>query len=393
MRRTLAALALALAASAVCLGQTNAEAAQTTEAVRKELNLGARAYRTGRFAEAEGHFRRALELDPEGKNTRLYLARAIHQQYLPGVPYADNVAVGERAVAAYREALNKDPRNDDAYKAILMLYGQMKNEQKVQEFLLWRANDFSASNGSRAEAFVTLAGGQWQCAHDLTERKENKTTEQQQPDKAVVKYRMPADQSDFLKARQCMADGLRFAEQALTLDPNSRSGWSSKVNLLREAAKLAEMEGDAAQKAEYERLSGQAAETQNGLGAVTPPLAVEAEKGEVIRLESDVVVTKETSAATPKKTVVKGGVLNGKAVSKPQPSYSEEARRARAQGTVTVRVLIDEEGRVIEAQAISGHELLRAASEAAARKARFSPTLLSGRPVKVEGLIVYNFLL
>ncbi|HEX6185667.1 MAG TPA: tetratricopeptide repeat protein, partial [Pyrinomonadaceae bacterium] len=79
MRKTLAALALALAASAVCSGQTNAQAAS------QELNLGARLYRQGKYAEAEQRFRRALELDPEGKNTRLFIARAIHQQYKPGV--------------------------------------------------------------------------------------------------------------------------------------------------------------------------------------------------------------------------------------------------------------------------------------------------------------------
>jgi TonB family protein len=393
MRKTLAALALVLAASAVCLGQTNAEAAQK-EAAQKEVNLGGRAYRAGRFAEAEQRFRRALELDPEGKNLRVFIARSVHQQFKPGVMTPENVAAGERAIAAYQEVLARDPANEDAYKATVFIYGHLKRDDKVVEMLTQRGNDFSVANEKRAEAFVTLASRHWQCAYDVTEQKENKTTEQkenktteqQQPDKTVVKYKMPADQSDFLKARQCASDGLQFIEQALTLDPNSRGGWSFKANLLREAAKLAEMEGDAAQKAEYERLHGEAAERQQRLAAATPPPAVEAG-------DASAPASPAQGAAAPKKTVVKGGVLNGKAVSKPQPSYSEEARRARAQGTVTVRVLIDEEGRVIEAQAISGHELLRAASEAAARKARFSPTLLSGQPVKVEGLIVYNFLL
>ena len=73
MRRVLAAITLALAAAAFVSAQTNADEA------RKEMNLGARAYRSGNFAEAEQRFRRALELDPEGKNTRLYLARAVQQ--------------------------------------------------------------------------------------------------------------------------------------------------------------------------------------------------------------------------------------------------------------------------------------------------------------------------
>jgi periplasmic protein TonB len=93
------------------------------------------------------------------------------------------------------------------------------------------------------------------------------------------------------------------------------------------------------------------------------------------------------------KTIVSGGVLNGKAISKPQPAYPAIAKAARAQGTVSVQILVDESGRVISASATSGHPLLRAAAESAARQARFSPTLLSGQPVKVSGVITYNFVL
>jgi protein TonB len=95
----------------------------------------------------------------------------------------------------------------------------------------------------------------------------------------------------------------------------------------------------------------------------------------------------------PKKTVVSGGVLNGKAISKPQPAYPPIAKAARAQGTVTVQILVDESGRVVSASAVSGHPLLQQAAVAAARQARFSPTLLSGQPVKVSGVITYNFVL
>lgn len=89
---------------------------------------------------------------------------------------------------------------------------------------------------------------------------------------------------------------------------------------------------------------------------------------------------------------IEGGVLNGKAVSLPVPAYPDIARNARAQGSVEVRIMIDEGGNVIEAQAVSGHPLLRAAAVSAAREARFSPTRLSGEPVKVSGVLTYNFL-
>jgi TonB family protein len=91
--------------------------------------------------------------------------------------------------------------------------------------------------------------------------------------------------------------------------------------------------------------------------------------------------------------VISAGVLNGKAISKPQPPYPAIAKAARAQGTVTVQVTVDETGGVTSAKAVSGHPLLQQAAIAAAKQAKFSPTLLSGKPVKVSGVLTYNFVL
>jgi TonB family protein len=90
---------------------------------------------------------------------------------------------------------------------------------------------------------------------------------------------------------------------------------------------------------------------------------------------------------------ISGGVLNGKAKSLPKPVYPPAARAVKASGAVTVQVLIDETGAVISATAINGHPLLREAATSAARGAVFSPTLLQGQPVKVSGVITYNFVL
>jgi TonB family protein len=90
---------------------------------------------------------------------------------------------------------------------------------------------------------------------------------------------------------------------------------------------------------------------------------------------------------------ISGGVLNGKAVSLPAPEYPAAAKAVKASGTVSVQVLIDEEGNVIAATAVSGHPLLRASAVDAARAAKFAPTRLSGEAVKVSGVITYNFVL
>jgi periplasmic protein TonB len=91
------------------------------------------------------------------------------------------------------------------------------------------------------------------------------------------------------------------------------------------------------------------------------------------------------------KTIVSGGVLNGKAISKPQPSYPPIAKAAKASGTVTVRVLVSEEGNVISARAVSGHPLLRRAALDAAYQAKFPPAIVSGQKVQVSGVLTYDF--
>lgn len=88
---------------------------------------------------------------------------------------------------------------------------------------------------------------------------------------------------------------------------------------------------------------------------------------------------------------ISGGVLNGKAVRLVQPPYPAIARSAHASGQVVVQVLIDENGNVVAAHATSGHPLLQAAAVNAARSSKFTPTKLSGQPVKVNGVIIYNF--
>jgi TonB family protein len=103
------------------------------------------------------------------------------------------------------------------------------------------------------------------------------------------------------------------------------------------------------------------------------------------------VLLSSASAQRPTPKIISGGILNGKAVSLPKPPYPDAARAVKASGAVGVKVLIDETGSVISAEAVSGHPLLRAASVQAALAAKFSPTQLSGQPVKVSGVITYNF--
>ena len=258
-RTSIVALLVALAAA------TSGCALVNRVRAKNSLNEGARDYREGKFAEAEEKFRLAYELDPTQKNAPLFIARAVQQQYKPGVNTPENIAVGERAVAAYQEILKINPGNEDAYKAIVFLYGQMKNDAKVNELLIQRASSGPTPN-ARAEALTILASKQWNCSYEITEQKENKTTENR-PDKILIHYKKPANEADFQKAQQCTTEGLRLAEEATSLSPDNPNAWSYKANLLREKSKLAEMAGDAKAKEELEKQYADALETQKRLAA------------------------------------------------------------------------------------------------------------------------------
>jgi TonB family protein len=125
----------------------------------------------------------------------------------------------------------------------------------------------------------------------------------------------------------------------------------------------------------------------SGVGAIAGPVGT-------VGPDSSVTPSPAERPQTPlPPNTIPGEVLNDKATSKPQPVYPPIARAARASGEVTVEVTVDEEGYVISAEAVDGHPLLLQAAVGAARQARFAPTLLEGKPVKVMGVITYYFVL
>lgn len=94
---------------------------------------------------------------------------------------------------------------------------------------------------------------------------------------------------------------------------------------------------------------------------------------------------------TPSNRPVNSGVLNGRALSLPTPTYPPIARQVKAAGQVTVQVAVDELGNVVSAKAISGHPLLRQSAETAARQSKISPVRIDNQNVRSSGVLVYNF--
>ena len=220
---------------------------------KNQLNEAARAYHEGHFEEAEQYSRRALELDPDSKSAPLFIARTIHAQFRPGVQAPENIAKANEAIAAYQQILQRDPKSEEAYKAIAYLYGAIKDDEKLRAWLQARANDANAEPEKRAEAYTILASKDWDCSFKITELPTNKSTTVSTANRATVAYKKPANQKDFDTAQACVKRGLEEVENAIKLDPNSESAWSYKTNLLIEASKLAEMDGKTDQKAQLDK--------------------------------------------------------------------------------------------------------------------------------------------
>ena len=113
--------------------------------------------------------------------------------------------------------------------------------------------------------------------------------------------------------------------------------------------------------------------------------------GSVVVPDTDPPPPLEIKPEIPKVIRMSTGVLRGNAISLPQPNYPSIAKQIKLQGSVNVQILIDEMGNVVSAEAISGHPILIPEAKKAALRARFTPTKLSGQPVKVSGVIIYKF--
>jgi tetratricopeptide (TPR) repeat protein len=220
---------------------------------KNALNEAARAYREGHFEEAEGYSRRAQELDPDNKTAPQFIARTIHAQYRPGVQTPENIAKAKQAIDEYQKILEKNPKDEEAYKAIAYLYGATKEDDKLKQWISARATNDNVEPEKRAEAYVVLASKDWDCSYKITELPSNKVTTIDANNKATVSYKKPTEQKEFDSAQVCTKRGLEEVENAVKFDPNSESAWSYKANLLLEAKKLAEMDGKVDMKAEYQK--------------------------------------------------------------------------------------------------------------------------------------------
>ena len=242
----------------------------TLETLNAELKTAASFYRQGNFTEAEQHARNALQLNPQNRTARMYVARVVHAQFRPGDTTEENLAKARQAIEEYKNILKLSPKDEEAYKAIAYLLGALKESEQLTAWIMQRATDESFEPEKRSEAFIVLASRHWDCSYKITEQSENKVIRIDGNRKSMVTYIMPKNLSDFQTAMTCVTEGLAEIDHAISLTPASESAWSYKYNLLIERSKLFEMENKMADKAQVDKLANDALKQVQRLQKTTP---------------------------------------------------------------------------------------------------------------------------
>jgi tetratricopeptide (TPR) repeat protein len=209
---------------------------------KNELNKVAQNYKEKKFAEAERHAKRALELDPDNENAPIFIARTIHAQYRKGVDTPENVAKANEAIEAYKQIAAKDPNNDEAFTAVTVLLGSLNKPDEQTAWVQQRADNTAVSPSKRADALAFLASKDWECSNQVTDNKANQQDVTKPDGTVVIQYVKPKDAAEYDKAVRCMTGGLEKAEKAISYDNDNEKAWSQKYNLLLEAKKLAQMD-------------------------------------------------------------------------------------------------------------------------------------------------------
>ncbi len=230
---------------------------------RQNLVEGASAYKERKFAEAEELFRDTISRDPdgesqEGRTAQVFLARTLHSEFISN---RSNREKAQEAIAEYQKVLQKTPSDQSSFKAVANLYENLGMQDEWQKWVTERANttDENVPPEQRAEALIILAARRYTCANEISDAENVKKTVQQDG-KEVYQFVKPGNPQDFETLKQCAQEGLDLINRAVELAPNNDSAWSYRANLYTQKARIAEMDGNAAEKEEFKKLADEAKE-------------------------------------------------------------------------------------------------------------------------------------
>jgi tetratricopeptide (TPR) repeat protein len=228
------------------------------------LNKGVSAFTAKRHSEAVGHFKTAIELDPELTVAVVYLATTYRAQYIPGLETMDNLAMARRSIVTFEEVLERDPSNPTALASIAGIYSQLGDYDRAKEWYNRRV-ELEPNNPDPLYGIGTI---DWQLSYDETGTKgeniENLSEEKiaeinQLVEEAIVVLKKALEiRPDYHEAMQYL--NLLYREKAkLNADPEEKRKWELEADKLAlQALELKRTQEEEEEKARRTLIQSQA---------------------------------------------------------------------------------------------------------------------------------------
>jgi TonB family protein len=323
------------------------------------LNQGIQAFQAAQYPQARAAFQRALQIQPDDVNARLYLGTAYMQQFIPAASSPENDALARFATEQFLRVQNLDSKNKVALASLAFL---ALNQKKWDEALKWY-DTLAAADPNNADAYYSMgfiAWSKWYPAYGKARMGLGMKPEDPGPIKDVgVREKLKAEYGPVIEA------GIQALERALQINPQYDDAMAYMNLLIRERADLRETAD------EYRK------DTATADDWVHKALAAKKQKAESGQRAG------AASGMTPQRITIGGNVQESKLVNRTPPVYPPLALQARLSGVVHLAAIIGKDGRVLDLKAIGGHPLLVPAALEAVKQWVYQPTLLNGNPVEV----------
>jgi tetratricopeptide (TPR) repeat protein len=293
---------LTLLASTGCVGRVVA---------RKDIVDGAKAYKDRKFDEAETLFRAALKWDPSQKTAAVFLARTLHSQFAADRKLTKKA---EEAIDAYKQVLADNPADESSFKAVANLLDTLGKPDDLKDWLEKRSADANVPAEQRAEAYTLLSAKHYSCANEITDQEPVKKTVEKTAGKAEFVFSKPALPADYEKLKGCIASGTELIDKALALETDEAKNAKSKdlksmndadlaafgnrlkkfesmrsyeTSLFVQNARLAEMDGRAADKDSFKQKSDEAKAKFTELAEVGKNIVAEQEARQKVKDDAE----------------------------------------------------------------------------------------------------------
>jgi Tfp pilus assembly protein PilF len=209
---------------------------------RNELNKGVQAFKSAQYAEAVESFKKAVELDPDFPNARLYLATAYMQQYIPGAVSPENLQMATAAHDQFMEVLKQSKDDKIALASIASLYLNQKELDKAQEWY----QKLTVVDPNNKEAFYSLgfiAWSKWYPVYGKTMLELKMKQEDPAPIKdKKLREQLKADYGPVIEA------GIQALDKSLQIDPDYDDAMAYENLLVRERAVLYDTQAEVDQQ-------------------------------------------------------------------------------------------------------------------------------------------------